>query len=102
MTKERRRKERKKILGDTTWSYATNPAVPHFDGTLFDMSQSGVGMFSEKCLRESSVIRIFAKGLWKGPRYATVMWCEEVGPNLYRAGLQFNPSSTIHDLNGGT
>jgi hypothetical protein len=89
-TREHRRKDRGQLIGDVLWSYATNPAMPQFEGTLIDMSKTGLGMFSEKPVKEASILRINAKGLWQGAKYATVMWCEEVEPSLYRSGLLFN------------
>jgi hypothetical protein len=91
-TKGQRRKDRGQLLGDVLWSYATNPPMPQFEGTLIDMSKTGLGMFSERPVKEASILRINAKGLWQGAKYATVMWCEEVEPSLYRSGLLFNES----------
>jgi hypothetical protein len=85
-----RRRDRDQIIGDILWSYATNPPAPQYDGTLIDVSKFGLGMFSEKPVREASILRIYSKGLWTGAKYATVMWCEEVAPNVYRSGLLFN------------
>ncbi len=85
-----RRRDRDRIIGDVLWSYATNPPAPQYDGTLIDVSKFGLGMFSEKPVREASVLRIYSKGLWVGAKYATVMWCEKVAPNVYRSGLLFN------------
>lgn len=91
-TEEKRRKDRGQLIGDVLWSYATNPPSPQFEGTLIDMNKSGLGMFSEKPLKEASILRMNAKGLWQGVRYATVMWSEELEPGIYRSGLLFNES----------
>ncbi len=85
-----RRKGRSQIIGDVLWSYASNPVTPQFDGTLVDVSEFGLGMLSSKPVKEACVLRLCSKGLWKGTRYATVMWCEEVEPNIYRSGLLLN------------
>lgn len=91
-TEGHRRKDRSQVIGDVLWSYATNPVAPQFDGTLIDVSKLGLGMLSEKPVKEASILRIYAKGLWQGPKYATVMWCEKVEPTVYRSGLLFNES----------
>jgi len=89
----------KKASGDILWSYATDPLVPQYEGTLIDLNRFGIGMFSQKPVREASILRIYAKGLWKGVKYATLMWCEEVAPNTYKSGLLFNvPTSLPNSL----
>ena len=87
--KEQRRKGRNQLIGDILWSYATNPTVPNYEGTLLDVNNGGIGMFSDRPVKEASVLRIYAKGLWEGARYATVMWCEKDSPHTYRSGLLF-------------
>jgi hypothetical protein len=91
-TKENRRRGRNQVIGDVLWSYATNPVFPQNEGTLIDVSKSGMGMITEKPIKDASILRIYAKGLWKGAKYVTVMRCEEVEPNIYRSGLLFNES----------
>jgi hypothetical protein len=96
-TKEQRRIDRKEVTGDILWSYATNPLVPQYEGTLVDVNKFGLGMLSQKPVREASILRIYAKDLWKGAKYATVMWCEEIAPNTYKSGLLFNVPTSIFD-----
>ena len=97
--KERRRIDRKEVTGDILWSYVTNPLVPQYDGKLLDVNKFGLGMLSEKPVREASILRIYIKDLWKGAKYATVMWCEEIAPNTYKSGLLFNvPTSLPNSL----
>jgi hypothetical protein len=91
-TQEHRRKGRNQVIGDALWSYATNPIVPQYEGTLIDVSKFGLGMLTERPVKEASILRIYANGLWKGAKYATVMWCEGVETNIYRSGLLFNES----------
>jgi hypothetical protein len=91
-TDEHRRKGRNQVIGDVLWSYATNPIVPQYEGTLIDLSKFGLGMLTLRPVKDASIIRIYAKGLWKGAKYATVMWCEELETNIYRSGLLFNES----------
>jgi len=95
---KQRRKVRSQIIGEVLWSYASNPVTPQFDGTLVDVSKFGLGMLSAKPVKDASILRLFSKGLWKGARYATVMWCEEVEPNVYRSGLLFNNPFASSDI----
>ena len=87
---KQKRRDRSQIIGDVLWSYASNPVTPQFDATVVDVSRLGLGMLSSKPVKEASILRLCSKGLWKGARFATVMWCEEVEPNVYRSGLLFN------------
>jgi hypothetical protein len=89
-TQEHRRRGRNQVIGDVLWSYATNPVVPQYEGTLIDVSKFGLGMLTERPVKEASILRIYAKGLWKGAKYATVMWCEEIETSMYRSGLLLN------------
>jgi hypothetical protein len=88
-TQEQRRKDRNQLIGDILWSYATDPPFPQYEGTLIDISKGGIGMLSDRPVREASVVKIYGKKLWQGARYATVMWCEEASPGAYRSGLLF-------------
>jgi len=87
---ERRRRPRYIVVGDVLWSYATDPAVPQFSGTLLNINELGLCMVSDIPVRESGVLRINAEGLWKVSRFATVMSCNNIGPGLYKAGLVFD------------
>ena len=89
ITKEQRRKGRDQLIGDILWSYATDAPFPQYEGTLMDISKDGIGMLTDRPVREASVVRICGKGLWEGARYATVMRCEEASPGTYRSGLLF-------------
>lgn len=88
--KELRREGRKKIVGDILWSYATNPVIPQYEGTLIDLNTLGLSILTEIEVREASILRLYAKGLWEGDIYSTVMWCEEIEPKIYKIGLLFN------------
>lgn len=88
--KDRRRKPREETAGYILWSYASDPVFPEYEGELLDVNRLGVGFISDKPLREASVLRIRAKGLWQGCRYATVMLCNKVEDNIFRNGVIFN------------
>lgn len=88
--KEKRREERLTMVGDVRWSYARNAPVPQFDGTLFDVSKSGLNMVTDRIVKEGYILRLVGKGIWPGVKFATVMWCERVSENLFRAGLLLN------------
>lgn len=84
--KERRTESREKIIGDVLWSYS-EAGRDVFEGGIIDESKSGLSMFTHKPVREGHVLKIYAKGIWTDERYATVVWCKEVAPDVYRSGL---------------
>ena len=86
---QRRREERTPFSCDVLWSYASNPPLPQYEGTLVDVSKMGVGMLTQMNVKAARTIRIYAKDLWQSPRYAIVMWCDKISPNSYRSGLLF-------------
>jgi hypothetical protein len=89
-SEETRRRPRRKIVEDILWSYATNPPMPQFRGTLLDINGLGLGILVDRPIRESSVLRVYTGRLWKGCRHVTVMHCIGIEQNVYRVGLMFN------------
>ncbi len=90
---DQRREVRRKIECDILWSYASNPVSPQYEGTLFDINRLGLGIITNMPVKGSKILRIYAKDLWKGPKYATVMWTEETSTGTYRTGLLFTVPS---------
>lgn len=87
---DKRREQRKQVIGDVLWSYARNEPVPQFDGTLVDVSKSGLNMITDRIVKEGYILRLVGKGIWPGVRFATVMWCEKISDNVFRSGLLLN------------
>lgn len=88
--KDRRRTSRIKTEGHVLWSYASNPIFPENEGELIDINKLGIGFISDKPIKEGSVVRVKAKGLWQGYRYATVMLCNKVDDKTFSNGVIFN------------
>jgi len=86
---QRRREERTPFTCDVLWSYASNPPLPQYEGTLVDISKLGMGMLTQMNVKVARTIRIHARDLWQSPKYAIVMWCEEISPNIFKSGLLF-------------
>lgn len=89
---EQRRVPRVEKEGNILWSYASNPVFPEQEGELIDMNQLGLGFISHMPIREGSVVRVKAKGLWQDYRYATVMRCNKVDDESCVSGIIFNLS----------
>lgn len=88
--KDNRREERKQLIGDILWSYASNAESPQFDGTLIDVSRSGFNMITDRKVKEGYILRLTGKGVWPTMQFATVMWCEQVTDSVFRTGLMLN------------
>ncbi len=86
--KERRRESRDKIIGDVLWSYSED-GRDIFEGGIIDESKSGLSMFTHKRVEEGRLLKIYARGVWTDERFATVVWCRQVAPDVYRSGLHF-------------
>ena len=60
------------------------------EDTTFDISRSGMCLFSDKCVAVGHVIEIHCKAIWDKPKIGTVKWCDKIQHNLYRIGISFS------------
>ncbi len=84
---ERRKESRHEIIGDVLWSYS-EAGRDIFEGGIIDQSKSGLSMFTHTPVEEGRVLKIYARGVWTDERYAKVVWCKKVSPDVYRSGLE--------------
>ncbi|HWR57603.1 MAG TPA: diguanylate cyclase [Thermodesulfovibrionales bacterium] len=61
-------------------------------GVTSDVSPSGLSIYAYHPLKRGSCLTVHSNELLGDERDATVMWCKEVGKNLYRSGLFFHES----------
>ncbi|MDA8388769.1 MAG: hypothetical protein M0Z58_08940 [Nitrospiraceae bacterium] len=54
----------------------------------FNISDSGVGVYTEKSLDRGAAFMIYSGKLWALPRRGIVKWCRKLAPGLYRAGIE--------------
>lgn len=83
-----RKEARDQILAAVRWSYAFDTSKTDFSGAIRDICNCGLSIFTHKRVMKGRILEIYAKGLWDGPRYATVKWCNEIAPDVYRVGLK--------------
>ena len=62
-------------------------------GTTSDLSNSGLGIFSDVELNPDSVIEIECQDIWDSPKKFSVKWCNRVRHNFYRIGLEVTDES---------
>jgi hypothetical protein len=56
-------------------------------GTIFDMSDSGVGFYTNNPLLDGINIEMFCKELWNKPRTGTVRWCKTLNYCYHLVGV---------------
>jgi hypothetical protein len=56
-------------------------------GTTADLSNSGLGVYTEGELQTGTLIEIECPDIWAVPKKFTVIWCHKVRLNFYRMGL---------------
>ncbi len=82
---DQRRELRERIIGDISWSYASDPN--EYNGLLVEKSKSGMSIMTYDPIKAGSILRVDFKGSLMGTQYVTVTWCCEISQNNYRCGL---------------
>jgi hypothetical protein len=57
-------------------------------GTTADLSNSGLGIFSDVELKPDTMIEIECRDIWDAPNNFVVQWCNRVKYDFYRIGLE--------------
>jgi hypothetical protein len=60
-----------------------------FNGTSFDISNTGMSFFIDTPLREGLNVQINSKHFWDQPRDAMIRWCNAKSYNCYKVGVSF-------------
>jgi hypothetical protein len=58
-------------------------------GTIFDISDSGIGFYTNRPLLNGVNIEMFCKDLWNKPKTGKVRWCKTLNSNFSLAGVAF-------------
>ncbi|MEJ2695088.1 MAG: PilZ domain-containing protein [Candidatus Sulfobium sp.] len=61
------------------------------EGTTADVSEQGIGFFSDKELQPGTVLEIECRDIWAVPRQFTVKWSDRIQYNFFRTGLERRP-----------
>ena len=57
-------------------------------GSTADVSNSGLGIYSEVEMKPGTILEIECNDIWEEPKKFAVKWCHKVRLNFYRIGLQ--------------
>jgi hypothetical protein len=63
-------------------------------GSTADLSNSGLGIFSDVEIRPGTVIEVECRDIWEAPKKFPVKWCYKMRDNFYRIGLEVNQNFT--------
>ena len=65
-------------------------------GSTADLSNSGLGIFSDIEIKPGSVIEIECCDIWDAPKKFPVKWCYKMRDNFYRIGLEISQKLTVN------
>jgi hypothetical protein len=60
-----------------------------FNGTSFDISDTGMSFFTDTPLNEGLNVQINSPHFWDQPRDAMIRWCCAKNYNFYKVGVSF-------------
>jgi hypothetical protein len=86
--------ERTRLSVPITYEYCDPKADKpgdSFEGTTFDISNTGLSFYTNSPLPVGAFIKIISKDIWKEQRSGTVIWCKTLSYKHYLVGvsLQF-------------
>jgi hypothetical protein len=88
LPKEQRQRKRARISVPASYSGDSEQKEPVSGGaTIADVSDSGIGLFTEGDLLPGTVLEIECKDVWDSPRKFVVKWSNRIRHNFFRVGL---------------
>ncbi len=58
------------------------------EGTTADLSENGLGLYSDKEIKAGTVLEIECLDIWESPRRFVVRRCHRIDLTFYRLGLE--------------
>ncbi len=89
LLEEKRNKKRNSVNLPIIYAFSSEHRINVNHGTTFDISDSGIGFYTDKPLKEGLNLQVHLSHVWDFPRSSTVQWCSMKNVNLYRVGLAF-------------
>ena len=87
LMKEQRGLKRIKVNLPVVYTYFGEYKVTADKGTTFDISDSGMGFYTDKPLRAGLTLNIQISHIWDDPRTGVVRWNCMKSPNCFRVGI---------------
>jgi len=93
LTKEQRKRKRGRICAPVTYTSLPEGSDErkkvNTEGTTADLSDNGLGLFSDKEVKPGTILEVECEDIWETPKQFTVKWCNRIEYNFYRLGLEF-------------
>jgi hypothetical protein len=86
---EKRNQNRNSISLPIIYAFSADHRIKVSHGTTFDISDSGIGFYTDKPLDKGLSLQVHLSHIWDFPRSSIVQWCSMKNVNLYRVGLAF-------------
>jgi hypothetical protein len=86
---EKRNQKRNSVSLPIIYAFSSEHRISVNHGTTFDISDSGIGFYTDKPLNEGLNLQVHLSHVWDFPRPSIVQWCSMKNVNLYRVGLAF-------------
>jgi hypothetical protein len=88
IAKEHRGRKRTRISVPASFSSGSEKEEsPSGAASIADISDAGIGLFSQAELSAGMMLEIECKDLWESPKKFVVKWSNRIGHNLFRVGL---------------
>jgi c-di-GMP-binding flagellar brake protein YcgR len=86
---QKRNNDRMQISVPVIFAYPGKEKLITNNGITFDISNGGMGFYSEKPLQKGLELQVLLPDLWNYPKSSLVRWCSMKKYNLYRVGVSF-------------
>jgi len=89
LLEEKRNQKRNSVNLPIIYAFSSENRINVNHGTTFDISDSGIGFYTDKPLLEGLNLQVHLSHVWDFPKSSVVQWCIMKNVNLYRVGLAF-------------
>jgi c-di-GMP-binding flagellar brake protein YcgR len=89
LREQKREHQRVQISLPIIFAYSERDKIITKHGTTFDLSDRGLGFYTEKPLSEGLSLQIHLPDIWNSPKSSSVRWCRMKTSSLYRVGVSF-------------
>jgi c-di-GMP-binding flagellar brake protein YcgR len=86
---QKRKHQRVQISLPIIFAYSGKNKIITEHGTTFDLSDKGMGFYTEKPLSGGLRLQIHLPDIWDFPKSSSVRWCRMKTSSLYRVGVSF-------------
>ena len=86
---EKRNQKRNSVSLPIIYAFSSENRINVNYGTTFDISDSGIGFYTDKPLNKGLNLQVHLTHVWDFPKTSIVQWCSMKNVNLYRVGLSF-------------